>query len=357
MAVPDRRGFLMAGLGLFAGDAPASEAASRLRGPIAPRAPDDTGELQVAIDRAVDTGVPLRLGPGVFHVSGLVLPSGLVMSGVGSATRLLGHGQVLMFADGADDIRLSDLVLDGAGMTRSEAAPALLTLRDTRRLVVERVVVRAAPRDAIHVEGSRGRVRDVSIVGPERDGLVLVDSRGIEVAGGEVVGAGGVGLRIARRERGEDGTRIAGLAVETPRGRAGITVERASGVTITGARVEGARGAGIAIDAANAVTVEASRILGPGGPGIAIAGLSVRARIAGNRVEDASVGVEDRGPGPSLILGNAIARCRIGIALAAPDAGHVVADNLVTGAADGALVAIDAEGRPRAAPATRLSPG
>src|SRR5438270_5140249 len=52
--------------------------------------PDDqTRALQDAIDRTAGARVPLALGPGVYRVADLRLPSGAQLNGVRGATRLV----------------------------------------------------------------------------------------------------------------------------------------------------------------------------------------------------------------------------------------------------------------------------
>src|SRR5258708_9527636 len=82
---------------------------------------DQTSELQRAIDVAAEMRVPLALMPGVYRVGGLTLPPGAQLVGVRGATRLvLAGNRSLLEATQADGVRLSGLVLDGAGTPLSE---------------------------------------------------------------------------------------------------------------------------------------------------------------------------------------------------------------------------------------------
>src|SRR6202040_4061990 len=80
-----------------------------------PGSPDDqTRALQRAIDEASRTRAPLALGPGVYRVGNIKLPSGAQVTGVRGATRLtLGVGASLFSAENADDVVLTALVFDG----------------------------------------------------------------------------------------------------------------------------------------------------------------------------------------------------------------------------------------------------
>lgn len=354
----DRRSFLGTGLVFVAGPALCDALGPSLRGTLAEPVVDDTPSMQAAIDHAASTGVPLRLGPGVFQVSGLVLPSGLVLQGVGGATRLIGSGRVLALIDGTDQVRISDLVLDGSGMGESPAAPGVLTVTGARRLWLERVEIRSAPGDGLFLDATQGVLRDLTITGPRRHGVVIMNGRGVEMSAGQVLSPGGSGVQIVRRERGPDATRIEGLRLEAARGSAAVSIKRASGVSLSRIVIEGALGAGVEIIDAHATGIEATHILRAQGAGVRVLGASMRTRVTMSRIEDAATGIEDRGPGPGLYTANAMTRCRIGIALAAPDGGHVITNNLITGTETGAVVSIDSDGKPRAETSRREpSPG
>ncbi len=354
----DRRSFLGTGLAFVAGPALCDAPGPSLRGTLAEPVADDTPSMQAAIDQAASMGVPLRLGPGVFHVSGLVLPSGLALQGVGGATRLIGSGRVLALIDGIDQVRLSDLVLDGSGMSESPAAPGVLSVLGARRLWLERVEIRSAPGDGLFLDAAQAVLRDLTITGPRRHGIVVMNARGVEISAGQVLSPGGSGVQIIRRERGPDTTRIEGLRIEAARGPAAVSIMRASGVSLTRVVIDGALGAGVDILDAHATGIEAAHILRTQGAGVRVLGASMRTRVTMSRIEDAATGIEDRGPGPGLYIANAVTRCRIGIALAAPDGGHVMADNLITGTETGAVVSIDSDGKPRADASRREpSPG
>ena len=102
---------------------------------VRPNAADDqSGALQRAINRAAQLRVPLILGPGRYRAGGLTLPEGVQIAGVRGATRLVfTRGPSLLAAEGAANLTLTGLTLDGGGARLPESR-GLLHLNNARNL-------------------------------------------------------------------------------------------------------------------------------------------------------------------------------------------------------------------------------
>jgi uncharacterized secreted repeat protein (TIGR03808 family) len=86
---------------------------------VRPGSPDDqTRVLQRAIDEATRAQAPLALPPGVYRTGMLRLQTGSQLVGVRGATRFVFNGgQSLLLSEGAGHIGISNVTLDGGGIT------------------------------------------------------------------------------------------------------------------------------------------------------------------------------------------------------------------------------------------------
>jgi uncharacterized secreted repeat protein (TIGR03808 family) len=96
---------------------------------------DQTSAIQRAIDQAAETRTPVSLPAGTFFTKSLHLRSGVQLSGVKGATRLvlLSTGP-LISGERCEHVGLSNLVFDG--MHRPPASKGLLALSNCRRVVI-----------------------------------------------------------------------------------------------------------------------------------------------------------------------------------------------------------------------------
>ncbi len=140
---------------------------------VKPGSPDDqTRNLQRAIDEAAKTRVPLALPPGTYRSSTLTLREGTQLVGVRGATKIefTGGGPSLLASDGASNIALSGLTLDGLGIPLPQRRGLVhCTNGKGVRMTDCDVDVRSAAR-GIWFEAYRGDVRgssftDISVTG------------------------------------------------------------------------------------------------------------------------------------------------------------------------------------------------
>ena len=266
----DRRGFLT----FAAGAAVAAEPFAAERAIAGPRSsigidamhlgvragsPDDQSHaLQDAIDRAAGARVPLALGPGVYRAGDLRLPAGTHIVGVRGATRIvLTRGPSLISANHVDDVALTGLTLDGAGLPLPERH-GLVHFTDGRGVRILDCDILASGRHGVVLEGIEGEIIGSTIVGAEDAAIFSVDARGLRLVGNTIREAGNNGILVWRTAPGDDGTLVLDNRVEDIAARAGgsgqngngVNVFRAGNVMVRGNRIRGAAFSGVRGNAA-----------------------------------------------------------------------------------------------------------
>src|SRR5215831_1760118 len=308
----DRRGFLTFSA---AGAAVAAEPFAAERALAGPRSsigidamhlgvragsPDDqTHALQDAIDRAAGARVPLALGPGVYRAGDLRLPAGTHMVGVRGATRIvLTRGPSLVSANHVDDIALTGLTFDGAGLPLPERR-GLLHFTDGRGVRIVDCDVLASGRHGVMLEGIEGEVTGTTIVGAEDDAIFSLDARGLRLAGNTIRAAGNNGILIWRSAPGDDGTLVIDNRIEDIAARAGgsgqngnaVNVFRAGNVMVRGSRISGAAFSAIRGNAAANLQMLGNTCTGLGEVALYAEYSFEGAVIANNTVDGAALGV------------------------------------------------------------------
>src|SRR5712691_1195508 len=208
--------------------------------------PDDqTMVLQRAIDQAASTRAPLALAPGVYRVGDLTLPAGAHIAGIRGATRLLStRGRPIFTATQADQITLTGLVLDGAGIRLPERL-GLVSLMNGRGVKIADCEFLKSGGHGIVLDGIAGEIAGSTIAGASDVAILSFDARGLTIARNTVREIGNNGIQILRQVAGEDGTMILDNRIEDIRNRAGgsgqfsngINAHRAGNVIVRGNRI------------------------------------------------------------------------------------------------------------------------
>ncbi len=256
--IPSRRSLLTGALGAAAatsaGTASAGprQAAAAGSGPAGPAlrpdgAADHTQQLQAEIDRAAAERRPLHLAPGLFRTGTLTLRPGTVLIGAHGLTTLeFAGGDALLAADGADGLRLEDLVLDGARrVLDADGDAGLVRLTNCANVTVRNVTVRRALANAIVLHGCSGRISDCTIGHALLAGLRSIEAKGLTIAHNAITDCGNNGIQVWRSAPGEDGTlvtanRIARIAAKgggTGENGNGVNIFRAGSVVVSGNRI------------------------------------------------------------------------------------------------------------------------
>jgi uncharacterized secreted repeat protein (TIGR03808 family) len=262
-------------------------------------ADDQTAALQRAIDKAAATHTPLALGPGVYKAGALKLPAGAQIVGVRGATRLVfTRGPSLLSCDGADNVTLSGLVLDGGGNALPERR-GLVHLAQGRAVRIADCEVLRSGKNGLVFEQIEGRVTGTIVSDAADTAMFSLDGRGVLISGNTIRGAGNGGIRVWQSEKRDDGTLIADNRIEDTSARAGgdghngngINVFRAAHVIVRGNRVRNA--AFSAIRGASASNIQ---IIGNSCSGLGEVALYCEfefegAVVSGNTVDGAATGL------------------------------------------------------------------
>ena len=240
----DRRMLLTTGLVAtgFAATAASAAAGPRARADgvspsalsVAPTGSDQTAEVQAAIDKAAERGVPVALTPGRFHVGALVLRPGTQLIGTPRQTVLqFTGGATFLAAEGAPDVRLEGLVVNGDRLAMDAArATALIAFVDCEAFVLSDVVVRDGLLNGVGFTRCSGRVSDCTIAGMSEAGLLSLDARGIEIAHNHITDCANNGVQVWRSSPGEDGTAILANRIERIAAKGGGTGQNGNGVNV-----------------------------------------------------------------------------------------------------------------------------
>jgi len=239
----DRRKFLLSATAFTVSSAPvlASLGTPTLRGTIdashlgmRPGAVDDQSRtLQKAIKQAVRDERPLYLPPGRYHVSNLTLPSGAHIVGVPGATRLTygGRGH-LMFAEGAERVRLQGLTFDGVNRPLGAHVSGLVHIRESKRLIIDDCEVLGSTKHGITLERVEGRINHTRITGATEAGIYSVEANGLEISSNTVADCGNGGILVHRWKQGEDATIVTSNRIERIQSTNGGTGQFGNGINI-----------------------------------------------------------------------------------------------------------------------------
>ncbi len=211
-----------------------------------PGSPDDqTKILQRAIDEAARARAPLVLPPGVYRTGMLRLQNGSQLVGVRGATRLVFNGGASMFAsEGADNLGLDGLVLDGGGIPLATRRGLVHCLggRDIRIIDCE---ITASGGNGIWLENVAGDVSGNIITKTTTTAIVSFDAQGLMVTRNTIQGTNDNGIEILRTAIGDDGTLVADNRIEDIKAGLGgsgqygnaINAFRAGNVIVRGNRI------------------------------------------------------------------------------------------------------------------------
>lgn len=176
---------------------------------IAPDAATDQSALfQAMFDTAATEGTAIFVPGGMYVLSGVRLPSGIVIEGVPGATRLVHTGDgPLLRAAGATGITLRGLALDGV-LRPVDEREGLIDLRDVAGFSIEDCALDRAGANAVYLQGSTGEVRGTTISGAGQFAVFAMDCAGVTVTGNRIDSCLNGGVIVHRSEPGHDGAII-----------------------------------------------------------------------------------------------------------------------------------------------------
>ncbi|MFZ5689988.1 MAG: TIGR03808 family TAT-translocated repetitive protein [Pseudomonadota bacterium] len=305
-------------------------------------AQDQTQALQQAIDRAAEARTVLLLPPGTYRAAELRLPPNAKIAGTRGAARLvLSRAAALFTGNGAANVDLTGLVIDGDRLKPPQGR-ALLHVADSQDIRITDCAILNAGRNGITLERCSGAVTGCVIEDAGDGALFVIDSTGLRIAGNVIRRSGNNGIQIWRSSFGNDGTIVSDNRIEDTRADAGgdgpygnaISVYRAGNVMVRGNRIDGCAFSAVRGNSASNIQIADNVCTRMGEVAIYSEFSFEGAAITGNTVDGATVGISvtnfDVGGRLAVVQGNLIRNLvpdrngsSIGIGIAA--------DSVVTG--------------------------
>jgi uncharacterized secreted repeat protein (TIGR03808 family) len=280
----DRRHLLNVSVAGLAGVAGAASSASAAPAPqnlsalgrdaqqfgVHPNSPDDqTRLLQRAIDDCARSATPLVIAPGIYRTSMLTLPANAQIIGVRGATRLqfIGGGPSLLSSEGADNLALTGLVLDG-GRIPLPPRRGLLHALTVQALRVDDCEIVQSGGSGIWIENVSGQVRSTLFRDIAATALVSFDAQGLLVAQNTILGTNDNGIEILRNAIGDDGTLVIDNRIEDIKAGPGgsgqygnaINAFRAGNVIVRGNRIRNCDYSGVRGNSASNIQITGNSI-------------------------------------------------------------------------------------------------
>lgn len=182
---------------------------------VRPNSPDDqTRLLQRAIDEAAAAQIPLGLPPGIYRTGMLKLPSGAQLVGVRGATILkFSGGTSLVTSEGASNISLINLTLDGGGIKLANRRGLVHFLNGLNVRIHDCEIVSSGG-NGIWFENVSGEVSGNIIRKIAHTGFTSFDALGLLVSQNTIQETADNGIEILRNTIGDDGTIVVNNRVE-----------------------------------------------------------------------------------------------------------------------------------------------
>jgi uncharacterized secreted repeat protein (TIGR03808 family) len=305
---------------------------THLRGALDARAHGVTPEGGAASQRkfarllqdAARQNLPVFLPPGDYAVSNLDLPDGSRITGIAGASRLVYSGEGMMLrAEGARRIELSDIVIDGGNRPLTGDAPALVRLSGVSTLVVENCTIGNASGTAVSLESCGGRVERNNITEASDYGLYAVQSADLSILENSISNCGNGGILVHRWEKGKDGTIVTGNRVSRIRSTNGgtgqygnaINLFRADDVIVSSNHISDSAFSAIRANSASNVMIADNHCTASGETAIYAEFAFEGAMISGNIVDGAANGISvvnfNEGGRLATVSGNMVRNLRL----------------------------------------------
>ena len=182
---------------------------------VRPNSPDDqTRSLQRAIDEAATAQMPLALPPGIYRTGMLKLPTGAQLVGVRGATILkFSGGASLVTGEGASNISLINLTLDGSGIKLANRR-GLVHFLNGLNIRIQDCEIVSSGGNGIWFESISGEVSGNIIRKIANTGFTSFDALGLLVAQNTIQETSDNGIEILRNVIGDDGTIVINNRIE-----------------------------------------------------------------------------------------------------------------------------------------------
>lgn len=172
---------------------------------------DQSARFQAMLDTAATERQALFLPAGQYFLSGIRLPSGVILEGVPGQTRLIHAGTgPFLTASHAAGIALRGLAIEDVSGSGSESIEGLVEFATVRDFVIEECSIRHAPTNAIRLVGCAGQITGNTIADASDVAIYATDGTGLSVTNNKIEGSGNGGVVIFRNVPGHDGTVVRG---------------------------------------------------------------------------------------------------------------------------------------------------
>lgn len=236
---------------------------------VRPNSPDDqTRALQRAIDDAARAQAPLALPPGIYRSGPLKLPSGAQLIGVRGATKFLfGGGPSLFISEGGNNVGLTGLTLDGAGIALPTRR-GLVHCLQARDLRITDCEIIGSGGNGIWLENVSGAIGGNIISKVATTAILSFDAQGLVVSQNTISGANDNGIEILRTAIGDDGTLVIDNRIEDIKAGPGgsgqygnaINAYRAGNVIVRGNRIRNCDYSGVRGNSASNIQITGNSI-------------------------------------------------------------------------------------------------
>ncbi len=286
---------------------------------VVPGSPDDqTRAIQRAIDEAARSGVPLAFPPGIYRSSALRLSANAQLVGVRGATKFqFVGGESLLTGDGADNITLSGLTLDGgsAGLAQRRG---LVHLTSGNALRITDCEITGSARNGIWLERMSGEVRNNTLRRVFSTAIVSFDASGLLVAQNTIQDTSDNGIEILRTAIGDDGSIVIDNRIEDIKAGPGgsgqhgnaINAFRAGNVIVRGNRIRNCDYSAVRGNSASNIQISGNSVSGVREVALYSEFSFEGAVIAHNTVDGCAVGVSvcnfNEGGRLAVVQGNII---------------------------------------------------
>jgi len=311
---------------------------------------DQTATLQVAADAAARSGTPLFLPAGTYATGRLNLKSGTHIEGVPGLTILrYRSGGAIVETEGADNVRLKGIVLDGGNEPLGEDG-ALLIATEATHFDLSDCRFIASAEDGIVLRKVSGHIADCEFADIRKAALFSEDAGSLEITHNYVHDCGDNGILVWRSEVGQDGTLVTSNRIERIGAKSGgsgqngngINVFRAGSVLINGNRITDCAFSAIRSNSGSNCQMVANSCARLGEVALYAEFSFEGVVIANNIVDQAAMGISvtnfKEGGRLAVVQGNLIRNLFLrknvdsrGIGIAV-EADSVVSDNVVEGA-------------------------
>jgi uncharacterized secreted repeat protein (TIGR03808 family) len=306
-------------------------------------AQDQSQALQRAIDRAAQARTTLLLPPGTYRAAELRLPAHAKIAGTRGAARLvLSRAASLFASNGAANIDLAGLVIDGAKLKPAEGR-ALVHVSDGQDIRLTDCTIINAGRNAISLERCSGAVTGCVIEDAGDGALFAIDSTGLRIAGNVIRRSGNNGIQVWRSAFGNDGTIVTDNRIEETRADAGgdgpygngISVYRAGNVIVRGNRIDRCAFSAVRGNSASNIQIAGNICTRLDEVAIYSEFSFEGAVITGNTVDGATLGISvtnfDVGGRLAVVQGNLVRNITAGVSEDRGAGIAIAADSVVTG--------------------------